>query len=92
MQWYPFDLTDGQTLSLEVDIGGSQVEGPEILICRFDGDSEPIIHDIAENGGEAQFVDGQVTFSDRVYVTSNTVNCTAQRFTMFGVPQARLVE
>ena len=92
MEWYPFDLTDGQTLSLEVDIGGSRVEGPEFQIRRFDGNGEPVVHDIVENGGEAPFVDGQATFIDRVYMTSNAVDCTAQRFTMFGVPQARLME
>lgn len=45
MDWYPFNLGEGQALSFEVDIGDPAVEVPEVRIAVYDGDGAPIVDD-----------------------------------------------
>ncbi len=37
MEWVPFELGEGGTLSLDIDIGNPDLETPEIQIARYDG-------------------------------------------------------
>ncbi len=36
MEWFPFELGEGGTLSLDIDIGNPDLETPEIQIARYD--------------------------------------------------------
>ncbi len=36
MEWVPFELGEGGSLSLDIDIGNPDLDTPEIQIARYD--------------------------------------------------------
>jgi len=52
MEWFPFELSEGGTLSLDIDIGNPDLETPEIQIARYDDDGNLVaavtVDDIVE--------------------------------------------
>ncbi len=52
MEWFPFELGEGEALSLDIDIGNPDLDTPEIQIARYDDGGELIaavtVDDIVE--------------------------------------------
>ena len=52
MEWFPFELGEGEALSLDIDIGNPDLETPEIQITRYDDGGELVaavtVDDIVE--------------------------------------------
>ena len=61
MDWYPFNLSEGQALSLEIDIGDPDVEVPEVQVTLYDADGQPIVDDGAVTALDAAAMDDDVT-------------------------------
>ena len=53
MEWFPFELGEGGTLSLDIDIGNPDLETPEIQIARYDDGGELVAAEIVDDVVEA---------------------------------------
>ncbi len=53
MEWFPFELGEGGSLSLDIDIGNPDLETPEIQIARYDDGGELIAAEIVDDIVEA---------------------------------------
>ena len=53
MEWFPFELGEGGSLSLDIDIGNPDLETPEIQIARYDDGGELVAAEIVDDVVEA---------------------------------------
>ena len=53
MEWFPFELGEGGTLSLDIDIGNPDLETPEIQIARYDDGGALVAAETVDDAIEA---------------------------------------
>ena len=66
MEWFPFELSEGGTLSLDIDIGNPDLETPEIQIARYDGGGALVAAETVDDVIEAAVRPPADTLADAV--------------------------